>query len=96
MDAGLWLYDSLGRERFGSDSSNVTILGAVETGKTNGSVSDPSFAKGTPIIISAYALSSVTTALPKITKSSGGISWAFEVSGASGNIPFRIVYGVRA
>lgn len=97
MQAGLWLYDNQGRERFGPGVSNVTILGVVDTGQTNGSVTSSEFSKGTPVIISAYALAGSTTSLlPKITRTSNGIFWTFQVSGASGNLPFRIVYGVRA
>lgn len=96
MEAGVWLYDSLGRERFGPGTSNVTLLGSVSTGKVNGSVSHPDFAKGTPVIVSATAESGTTVFLPTITKSASAISWAFATSGALSNVPFRIRFGVRA
>lgn len=95
-EAGLWLYDDQGRERFGPGTSNVTILGIINTGTTNGSVSNALLALGTPVIIGAFAQTGPTTALPTITKGGTTISWAFAVSGSPGNVPFRIIYGYRA
>lgn len=96
MEAGLWLYDSLGRERFGPGTSNITLLGVVVTGRVNGSVSHPDFAKGRPVIVSAMATEGPTSLLPKITKSASGIAWSFASSNSNANVSVRILYGVRA
>nr|WP_303682672.1 hypothetical protein [Brevundimonas naejangsanensis] len=95
-EAGLWLYDAQGRQVSGPGTSNVTVLGVVDTGKVNGSVSHPGFALGRPCIVMARATEGVTTWPPRITISGTTISWSYEVSGANLNQPFRIIYGVRS
>lgn len=94
--AGFWIFDDQGREIFSPFTSNVTNLGIVSTGKSNGSVSHPLFARGRPVIISALPESGTSYTIPNIVASSTGISWTFNVSGANYNQPVRIAYGVRA
>lgn len=96
MDAGLWIYDDQGRERFSPSTSNVTVLGIIETGKSNGSISNPLLALGTPIVVSAYATAGTSYSVPEISFSGNTMSWAFRVNGANYNQPVRIAYGVRA
>lgn len=96
MEAGLWIYDDQNRLRFGPGTSNVTVLGIIETTKSNGSVTNPLLAKGTPIVVSAYAIAGTSFSVPEITFSGNTMSWAFRVNGANYNQPVRIAYGVRA
>ena len=96
MEAGLWLYDDQGRVKFGPGTSNVTVLGVVETTKADGSITNPLFAKGFPIVVSAYATSGSTFSVPNITFSGNTMSWKFRVTNAVYNRPVRITYGFRA
>lgn len=97
MEAGLWIYAEDGVTLlFGSGTSNVTALGFVNTGKSNGSITHPLFAKGRPVVISALPLEGTSWVVPDITISGNTLSWAFKVSGANYNQPIRIGYGVRA
>ena len=70
-----------------------TIIGVVETGKNNGSVSSPAFALGEPF----YALVKVDAGAsvfgPKITFSGTTLSWQFRDNGLTSNASWRIVYG---
>ena len=96
--AGLYLYDDQGREKFSPATSNVTVLGIVNTGKSNGSVTNPVLAKGTPVIVASLPNdgSNATFNMPKVTASGTTISWTWKQSGANYNVEHRIVYGVRA
>lgn len=96
MEAGLWIYDDQGRERFSPGTSNVTVLGIIETTKSNGSITNPLLAKGTPIVVSAHAIAGTSFTIPDITFSGNTMSWTFRVNGANYNQPVRIAYGVRA
>jgi len=96
MEAGLWIYDTSGGIRFGPGTSNVTILGVVETGKTNGSVTNALLSKGTPVFGGALPIGGTSFAIPDVTFSGNTMSWTFRVSGANNNQPVRIIYGVRA
>lgn len=94
--AGLWLFDSQGREVFSPFTSNVTALGVVSTGKSNGSISHPLFARGRPVIISALPEAGTSFTIPDIVISGNMISWTFNQSGANYNQPVRLAFGVRA
>lgn len=83
-------------ELFGPGTSNVTALGVVSTGKSNGSISHPLFARGRPVIISALPEAGTSFTIPDIVISGTTISWTFNVSGANYNQPVRLAYGVRA
>lgn len=97
MEPGLWIWASDGTTLlFGPGTSNVTALGFVSTGKTNGSVTHPLFARGLPVIISCLPEAGSSWTIPDITVSSSGISWTFQTNGANWNQPVRIGYGVRA
>lgn len=95
-DAGLWIYDTDGTVRFGQGTSNVTILGVVDTGKSNGSITNPLLAKGKPVFGGANPVAGTGYTVPDVTFSGTTMSWSFKVSGANYNQPCRIIYGVRA
>ena len=94
--AGLWLIDQQGREKFTPATSNVTVLGIIETGKSNGSVTNARLAKGTPVILGALPLAGSGYAVPTFTVSGNTISWTFRNSGANTNQSCRFAYGFRA
>jgi len=97
METGLWIYADDGTTvLFGPGTSNVTALGFVTTGKSNGSVTHPMFARGRPVVISALPLAGTSFSVPDIVISGDTIAWSFDQSGASWNQPVRIGYGVRA
>lgn len=96
-EPALWIWGPDGTTvLFGPDTSNVTAIGFVSTGKSNGSITHPMFARGLPVIISALPESGTSFTIPDIVISSSGISWTFKVSGANYNQPIRLGYGVRA
>lgn len=70
-----------------------TIIGVIETGQNNGSVSSPAFALGEAF----YALQKVSTGSsnvgPKMTFSGTTLSWAFRNNGWASNANWRIIYG---
>lgn len=97
MEPGLWIYAEDGTTvLFGPGTSNVTVLGTVTTGKTNGSVSHPLFARGRPVVVSVLPAEGTSWTIPDVVISGNSISWSFTVSGANYNQPVRIAYGVRA
>ena len=97
MEPGLWIYAEDGTTLlFGPGTSNVTVLGVVDTGKNNGAITHPLFASGRPVVVSALPVAGTSYTIPDITISGTTITWAFRVSGASYNQPVRIAYGVRA
>jgi hypothetical protein len=97
MEPALWIWAADGTTvLFGPGTSNVTALGIVSTGKSNGSVSHPLFARGRPVIISALPESGTSYTIPDIVISGNTISWSFKVSGANYNQPVRLAFGVRA
>lgn len=96
MEAGLWIYAEDGTTvLFDSTTSNVTALGFVDTGKSNGAITHPLFAKGRPVIISAMPIAGTQYTVPDIVITGNTIAWTFKVNGANYNQPVRLGYGVR-
>ena len=98
MADGLAIWSEDGRLLFGPTTSNVTVLGIVNTGKSNGSINNPALSIGMPVVVQALASEGDITSfyMPRIQFSGSTLSWSFEVSGANYNVPARIIYGVRA
>jgi hypothetical protein len=94
--AGLWLFDALDREVFNPFTANVTALGFLSTGKSNGSFTHPRFATGRPVVLSALAEEGTTFVIPDILINGNTISWTFKQSGSNANQSVRIGFGVRA
>mgnify|MGYP006894101126 CR=1 FL=1 len=96
-EPGLYIWNADGDLRLGPNTSNVTILGAFNTGKSNGSISNPVLARGRGVIIAALPLAAGWSPVPpKLTVSGTTISWTFRISGSNGNADHRVIYGVRA
>lgn len=95
MEAGLWIYDDQGRERFSSQSSNITVIGSVITGKTNGSAYNSMFSKGRPVIVCLIPVEGTSWNVPDVQIVGDSIQWWFEVNNANTNQPVKIIYGVR-
>lgn len=98
MAEGLEIFDANGQQVFGPGSSNVTILGVATANKSNGSIVNSNLSRGAPVVISALPLGAgdIVYYMPIVTFSGNTMSWTYEVSGASYNSEFRIIYGVRA
>ncbi len=96
-EAGLYIWDADSNLRLGPGTSNVTILGAFATGKSNGSISNALLARGRGVIIAALPMAAGWSPVPpKLTVSGTTISWTFRNSGSAGNADHRVIYGVRA
>lgn len=97
MEPGLWIYADDGvTVLFGPSTSNVTVIGVIETGRTNGSFTHALFQKGRPVIVSALPIAGASFSVPDITTSASGIAWTFPTPNANYNQPCRITFGVRA
>lgn len=70
-----------------------SILGTVTANKTNGSLTNAGFLKGTPwwCVISTEAAASLTGL--KVSVSGSTMSWTYKTSGLSSNAVYRVVYG---
>lgn len=96
-EAGLYIWAANGDLRLGPTTSNVSILGAFNTGKTNGSITNPVLASGRGVIIAALPLGATWSPVPPaLTISGTTVSWTFRISGSQGNADHRVIYGVRA
>lgn len=96
-EAGLYIWAADGELRLGPGTSNVTILGAFSTGKSNGSFTNPVLARGRGVIIAALPMEAGWSPVPpKLVVSGTTISWTFRISGSNGNADHRVIYGVRA
>lgn len=96
MEPGLWIYAEDGTTLlFGPGTSNVTVLGVVDTGKNGGSINHPMFALGRPVVVSALPAAGTSFTIPDISITGTTITWSFRVDGANYNQPVRIAYGVR-
>jgi hypothetical protein len=96
MEPGLYVWAEDGTTLlFGPGTSNVTALGFIDTGKSNGSITHPLFARGRPVVLSANPIEGTSWTIPDIVISGNTISWTFHQSGANYNQPCRIGYGVR-
>lgn len=68
-----------------------TIIGFVETGQNNGSVTSPGFALGTPFYALLPIGNGYTPLGPRITFSGTTLTWTFRNNGYGSN--FRLMYG---
>jgi hypothetical protein len=98
MPAGLQTFDVLGNLVIDTSTRVGTLLGTVDTGKSDGSVVVPAFSLGTPFWSITSLDSSYTMYAPRVEAGfidgAWRIKWVFNVSGASYNNTFRITYGV--
>lgn len=98
MQAGLQTWDAAGNILIDTNTRVGTLIGAVETGKYDGSVVNNAFSLGTPFW-SVTALDATSTFYaPKVEAGfidgAWRLRWIFLVSGANYNNTFRITYGV--
>lgn len=94
MSAGVKIYDKDGRLVMGPTTAVGSILGMVETGGVNGSITDPRFALGHPRIFAALPAGADTVAftqLPLFTISGNTISWSYSTFYKT-NV--RLLYGI--
>lgn len=97
MPEGAWIYNADGSERFTPNTSNITILGTFDTGKSSGSFTNAMLTLGQPVVISAISLETTWGGPPPtITISGSTISWTFRINGSSSNRNHRVMYGVMA
>jgi hypothetical protein len=98
MPAGLQTFDAAGNIVIDTSTRVGTLLGTVDTGKSNGFVAVPEFSLGTPFWSISGLDSSYTMYAPSIEAGYLDgvyrIRWTFNVSGANYNNTFRITYGV--
>lgn len=98
MPAGLQTFDAAGNIIIDTSTRVGTLLGVVDTGKSDGSLAVPAFALGTPFWSITSLDSSYTMYAPSVEvgylDGVYRIRWVFKDSGASYNNTFRITYGV--
>lgn len=70
------------------------ILGVVDTGGANGSISHPGFSTGQPfwIVVSLDVSNAVTKCRPSV--SGATMTWTYDSASGFNNGPCRIFYGV--
>ena len=98
MPVGLQTFDADGNVMIDTTTRTGTLLGVFNTGKSNGSRTDPSLAMGTPFwsITSnedAYAMFAPVIDAGLID-GAHRIKWTFKESGSPYNSDFRVIYGV--
>ncbi len=92
--AGIKIWSPDGKLLVGPDTSIGAIIGAVDTNKVNGSISDARFSKGIPRVFSVLPIGTNGTLfwLPKITFSGNTMTWTYSFA-SNQNPNIRIIYG---
>jgi len=99
---GLRVRDASGNVLVDISTRILRLVGTVQTGTTNGSITVPDDASGTVFFMLTGQDRSVTNSgyaeIPKVTLSGRTISWTFSGSTtpSSGRISSLIVYGVHS
>lgn len=95
MATGLQVFDGQGNVILDTTTRMGVLLGQVNTGKSNGSVTNSAFSRGTPFYVATSTENGATSVIgPNITISGNTLSWQFNNPGFSGNHGFLIIYGV--
>lgn len=94
MAGGLEILSEDGAVLFGTETRAFIILGVVNTGINNGSVTNALLSSGGAKQAFAMPISNYYEEPPKVTISGNTVSWAFNVSGYINNSPHRIIYGI--
>ena len=93
MAHGLQVFDSSGNTIIDISTKVGNIVGTVNTGTTNGSVTDSKLSTGIPIYI-LYSLATYSAAQPVVTASGSTISWDWGSISSGGRVPCILIYGV--
>lgn len=94
MPAGLQVWDSLGRLRLDTSVRMATFVGSVSTGTSNGSLSVPAVAKGTPffyVVPEAEVGGTYLLATPRWSGTT--LIWEFLGGSGSTRASSKITYG---
>lgn len=98
MPVGLQTFDENGNVLIDTSTRTGTLLGVFNTGKSDGSIVDPSLAMGTPFWSITSNEDSYAINAPVIDAGlidgAHRIRWTFKNSGSPYNVDFRVVYGV--
>lgn len=93
----LRVWDQNGNLIVGPNTAVGSILGTVDTGGVNGSVSDSRFGQGIPRVFYALPINDGTSnslyGLPKFTVNGNTLSWTYKV-GAYYKPNIKILYGI--
>ncbi len=94
MAYGLRVWDAAGNVIMDTNYRAGRILGMVDTGGANGSISHPGFTTGTPfwVVVSLDVSNAVTKCRPSVSGTT--MSWTYDSTSGFNNGPCRIFYGV--
>ena len=95
MPTGFECYDTQGRLTLSLSDSITRIIGTVDTGLANGSISVPALTSGRPFFITT-GLDSVKLDfyMPRVSVSGSTLTWTFVQATDNFRKACRIVYGV--
>lgn len=93
---GILILNEDGSVKVGPGTAIGHPVGFVDTGKSNGSVSDARLGLGgTPTVIAMLPLDAASyQTAPVVEITTSGLSWVFANSGSSSNGNCRILYGI--